>query len=129
MIIRAGGPLEVKVEMIDYESTLPRYIYPTEYSEAFERDWTEIMGKTRKILDSYPTTKSRCWVLAVFKLGTDKIEKNNPPTVFISVGYESEESKWPPIIDEIQQLVDGYPYKLRVHMEHSSSCGGGAFRG
>ena len=120
MIISAGDLLEVKVEMIDLESTLRRYISPTEYSDALDRDWTVIKGKTRKILDSYPTTKSRVYLLALFKLGTDKHADNNPPTVFISVDYESEESKWPPIVDEIQQHVDGYPYKFRVHIEHSS---------
>ncbi|KAK5660009.1 hypothetical protein OQA88_13477 [Cercophora sp. LCS_1] len=120
------GRAEVRVEMVDLELTLPKFITPiggTEYSGALSNDWPNIMDRVNRILTSHGTTKSRVNIVALFKWGTNKDAEKNPPTVFIGVDYQSEETKWPPILDEIQHFLDGYPYKLRLHMEHNATVG------
>ncbi|KAK3350196.1 hypothetical protein B0T25DRAFT_550012 [Lasiosphaeria hispida] len=116
--------VEVSVEMVAEELTLAKYLTPipsSELTKKFSEDWPYIAEKCLDILDSYPSTKSRVTCLALFKLGFSQNFDENPSTVYISVDYESEESKWVPVIGEIQQLLHRYPYKLSVHMEHNTS--------
>ncbi|KAK3364312.1 hypothetical protein B0T25DRAFT_493098 [Lasiosphaeria hispida] len=115
---------EVCVEMVARELTLPKYVTPiptTELTKSFCEDWPRIAEKILDILDLYPSTKSRATSLALVKLGFSKIPSENPSTVYVSVDYESEESKWPPVVGEIQQLLNRYPHNLQVHMEHNTT--------
>ncbi|KAK3364331.1 hypothetical protein B0T25DRAFT_61230 [Lasiosphaeria hispida] len=114
----------IGVEMIAEELTLTKYITPvpaSELTEALCTDWQHITEKVLDILDTYPSTKSRVTSIALLKLGFSKDFDKNPLTVYISVDYESEESKWPPVVGEIQQLLNGYHHNLHVHMEHNTS--------
>ncbi|KAK4164616.1 hypothetical protein QBC43DRAFT_317245 [Cladorrhinum sp. PSN259] len=129
LVTRASGSLgrlQVGVEMVDLELTLRRYLSPilkAEYSDALDRDWCKIRDEVVDILHQNPNTKSMVNIVALFKLGTNEDIGKNPLTVFVGVDYGSEESKWPPILDEIQELLNRYPYKLRFHMEHNSTVG------
>ncbi|KAK3339843.1 hypothetical protein B0T25DRAFT_618478 [Lasiosphaeria hispida] len=116
--------VEIGVEMIAEELTLAKYITPipaSDLTDAFCEDWQHITEGALDILDSYPATKSRVTSIALFKLGFSTTYEDNPSTVYISVNYESEENHWPPVVGEIQQLLNRYPYKLQVHMEHNTS--------
>ncbi|KAK0707774.1 hypothetical protein B0H67DRAFT_495703, partial [Lasiosphaeris hirsuta] len=125
--LTCGGYLEdvgIGVEMIAKELTLAKCITPipaSEFTDALCRDWQHITEKVLDILDIYPSTKSRVTSIALFKLGFSTNYNTNPLTVYISVDYESEENKWPPVIGKIQQLLNHYPHNLHVHMEHNTS--------
>ncbi|KAK0724448.1 hypothetical protein B0H67DRAFT_680051 [Lasiosphaeris hirsuta] len=108
--------VEIGIEMIAEELTLAN-----DLTDTFYEDWQHITEGALDILDSYPATKSRVTSIALFKLGFLTTYEGNPSTVYISVNYESEENHWPPVVGEIQQLLNRYPYKLQVHMEHNTS--------
>ncbi|KAK3358076.1 hypothetical protein B0T25DRAFT_451417 [Lasiosphaeria hispida] len=116
--------VEVCVEMVAEELTLTKYVAPIpdgEVTKDLSEDWPRIADKVVDILDAYPATQSRVTSLALFKLGFSEDFDKNRRTVYISVDYESEESKWPPVVGEIQQLLNRYPHDLHVHMEHNTS--------
>jgi len=114
----------VNVEMVAEELTLSKYISPVpsnELTDGLARDWPVITAKALDILDAYPATESRVTSISLFKLGFSRDFDKNPLTVYISVDYESEESKWPPVVGEIQQLLHRYPHNLHLHLEHNTS--------
>lgn len=114
--------MDIAVEFIAKELTLGKYISaipPQEFSESLAEAWGEIKYHVSDILDRHPQTKERLTSISLFKLGfSDDINKN-PLTLYISLDYESEETRWPPVVEEIQKCLDRYPYDLRVHLEHN----------
>jgi hypothetical protein len=58
--------------------------------------WPCIKERIFDILESFSATAGHMTVIALFKLSPDRYN-NNPKTVYVSVGYESPESGWPPL--------------------------------
>ncbi|KAG7292834.1 hypothetical protein NEMBOFW57_002879 [Staphylotrichum longicolle] len=114
--------MDIAVEFIAKELTLGKYISaipPQEFSKSLAEAWGEIKYHVSDILDRHPQTKERVTSVSLFKLGfSDDVDKN-PLTLYISLDYESEETKWPPVVEEIEKCLDQYPYDLRVHLEHN----------
>ncbi|KAG7289584.1 hypothetical protein NEMBOFW57_005955 [Staphylotrichum longicolle] len=118
------GHLDVAVEMIADELWLPKYmsVIPNEeLTPSLAHAWDDIRDKVWHTLDAYPQTKGRVTSISLFRLGFSEHMDSNPLTVYVSVDYESEEARWPPVADEIQRYLDTSPYNLRVHIEHDSS--------
>jgi len=118
------GHLDIAVEMIADELWLPKYIsvIPNEeLTPSLAKDWGSIiLDKVWETLDAYPQTRGKVTNISLFKLGFSIDVDSNPLTVYVSVDYESEEAKWPPVADEIQRYLDTSPHNLRVHIEHDS---------
>jgi hypothetical protein len=55
--------------------------------------------------------------IALFRLGFNK-DGANPKTVYVSLGYESPEISWPPVLARLQEYVDEYNLDLHVYLEH-----------
>ncbi len=123
--VLASGPeirgLNVGVEMIAEELTPNNYVScipNNELTESLVRDWDTIKANVGRTLESFPSTQGQVTSISLFKLGSSANLECNPLTVYISVDYESEEARWPPVANEIQRGLDSYGHNLRVHIEH-----------
>ncbi|KAK3945665.1 hypothetical protein QBC46DRAFT_430296 [Diplogelasinospora grovesii] len=57
--------------------------------------------------------------ISLFRLGFDDYY-NNPKTVYVTVGYESAETGWPPVEQKMQAFLDKFHFDLHVHLEHNT---------
>lgn len=113
--------LDVAVEMLAEELTREQYvscISNNEGTDSLVRGWDIIRDDVGRTLESFPQTQGRVTSISLFNFGPLEDVERNPPTVYISVDYESDETQWPPITSEIQRGLDTYGYNLRVHIEH-----------
>jgi hypothetical protein len=110
--------LNVTVEIIAEELTRATYTDIPDPTPAHQADWERIEGRVYQILQSHSATRSTVTWLALLHYGFSRVHTKNPVTVFISVDYGSEEARWPPIINEIQEYLDTFSHHLRVHIEH-----------
>jgi hypothetical protein len=119
------GDVDIAVEMIAEELMLEKYlsIVPEEVlARGLERDWPSIRGRVTEILDSHSATKGCMNMMTLVRLGFSPQHSDNPDTVYISMDYESDESKWPPVVEEIKQYLKEFDYvQLHVHLEHNMS--------
>ncbi|KAK4234410.1 hypothetical protein C8A03DRAFT_37827 [Achaetomium macrosporum] len=103
--------LDIAVEMIAEELTLPKYMSPVPaqlLARGLDTDWAHIKDKVARIMESHPGTKGHTTAICLFKLGFSTNDDRNPNTVYISVDYECHESTWPPVIGEIQQYLQRF---------------------
>ncbi|KAK0708445.1 hypothetical protein B0H67DRAFT_648506 [Lasiosphaeris hirsuta] len=111
-----------------------------EWNEASPLIWESIVKKTKKFVDSSTRGASLEDEVCVEMIARELTLPNQeqpvspwsnwaspkslneiPNNVYVSVDYESEESKWPPVVGEMQQLLNRYPHNLHVHMEHNTT--------
>lgn len=121
----ANGNLEgvdIAVEIVAEDLVLDKFIYPISallMSRGMESDWPYIKERVARIMDSYPATKGHATSIHLFQLGFSPRWDENPTTVYVSVDYECLESKWPPVMGEIQQYLCRFKYvDLHLHFEH-----------
>lgn len=118
-----GHHLDIAVEIIAEELTRELYvshISECELTSGLARDWDCIKGNVGRILKTNEATEGKVSTIPLFRLGSSVKLDANPLTVYVSVDYESSEGNWPPIIDQIQHYLNGYPYKFQLHIEHDS---------
>jgi hypothetical protein len=116
--------LDIAVEMIAQDLTLCKYVSAIsgrELAQGLGRDWPHIADKVAEILERHPATESKVTSISLFRLGFSEDLDNNLLTVYISVSYESDETKWPPVVTMIEQYLSAYKHDLHVHLEHNSS--------
>ncbi|KAK3362336.1 hypothetical protein B0T25DRAFT_467549 [Lasiosphaeria hispida] len=115
--------LDIAVEMIAEEHVLDKYISPVTaelVSRGMETDWACIKDRVGKIMESYPDIAGHVTSIQLFKLGFSPYHEKNPNTVYISVDYACLETKWPPVVGEIQQYLNQFKYAdLNLHFEHN----------
>ncbi|KAK4152571.1 hypothetical protein C8A00DRAFT_44382 [Chaetomidium leptoderma] len=105
------GHLDIAVEIIAEELTLRKYVsvVPAKLlAQGLEKDWAFIKDKVFQILESHSGTKGLMTAINLFRLGFSPCDDENANTVYISVDYESDEAKWPPVVAEIQQYLEQY---------------------
>ncbi|KAH6632017.1 hypothetical protein F5144DRAFT_572823 [Chaetomium tenue] len=119
------GDIDIAVEMIAEEFTLKKYMsgIPEEIlAEGLERDWPGIKSRVIEILDSHSATKERMSMITLCRLGFSPRDSENQETVYVSIEYGSDESEWPPIIEEIKQYLKEVDYaQLHVQFEYGIS--------
>ena len=125
VVANANGSLEgvdIAVEMVAENLELEKFVSPVTtllMSRGTETDWPYIKDKVGQIINSHPATRGHARSISLFRLGFSTRVDENPNTVYVSVGYESLESTWPPVVREIQEYLDRYTYAdLHLHFEH-----------
>jgi len=101
-----------------------RAIPKTLSSPTLVTDWDVIRHKVDEILESHPATRNKFSNISLVRLGwwSGEYAERNPLTIHISLDYDSDETQWEPISEEIRQFtVQVSQHKFEVHMEHSSS--------
>jgi len=114
--------LDIAVEMIAEELARTKYLslVPAQLlAQGLEKDWPVIKERVFQILQSHSATKGHTTSIGLFRLGFSPCDSENPDTVYVSVGYESQEADWPPVVDELQQYLRKYKHAdLHLHLEH-----------
>jgi len=111
----------MSVEMICNNLVREKYLSPLDGGGLYPRilaAWPEIKAKIRQVLQSSPAAVDCMTCIALFKLGFDPM-LSNPKTVYISLSYDSVETGWPPVLAQIQSLLDSYGFGLHAHLEHN----------
>ncbi|KAF5568041.1 dihydrolipoyl dehydrogenase [Fusarium phyllophilum] len=59
------------------------------------------------------------------KYGTNYLLENNPPTVYISVSHDSDETQWHEVVTEVKKTLDAAGWSdVQVHIEHNEGMVG-----
>lgn len=115
--------LDIAVEMIAEEHYQEKYISPVSaelLARGMETDWARIKDRVADIMASYPHTAGHATSIQLFRLGISSNDDDNPNTVYVSVDYECLETKWPPVVGEIQQFLRQFTYAdLKLYFEHN----------
>lgn len=99
--------------MVAEEPTLEKFIAPITaevVAQGMDKDWPVIKDNITRIMDIDEATKDHLLSLNIFHLGFSPDHSNNPTTVLITVDYASPESKWGPIISDIETFLKRYRY-------------------
>ncbi|KAH6856407.1 hypothetical protein B0I37DRAFT_367311 [Chaetomium sp. MPI-CAGE-AT-0009] len=117
--------IDIAVEMIAEELTLKKYLslVPTEIlARGLKMDWPYIMCGVSQILESHNATRGYMNAISLIRLGFSPRHSDNPNTIYVSLDYLSDESGWPPVVQEITQYLNHVNYvQLQVHLEHNSA--------
>jgi hypothetical protein len=113
--------VDISVEMVAENLVREKYLSLLDNDATYpyvKEAWPCIKERIFGILESFSATVGHMTAIALFKLGPGRCN-NNPKTVYISVGYESPESGWPPVVEKMQSFLDEFKLGLRAHMEHN----------
>ncbi|KAH8729155.1 hypothetical protein BGZ61DRAFT_346710 [Ilyonectria robusta] len=112
------------VEMIAPERVKKKYLGLVGDDPALHSAWPSLGSLIQERLELFEATSSHYTSIGLFRLGYSEIEEDNPITVYIPVEYDSDETEWPVIIDDILSTLasHGWP-QLHVHIEHEISFG------
>ncbi|KAF5572992.1 hypothetical protein FPANT_12661 [Fusarium pseudoanthophilum] len=111
---------DIHVEIITPELEQGIYICSVE-DTSLVSTWDLVCGKINERLQSFKATKDCVSLLAFFQYGVIPIAEDNPPTIYISVFDESDETHWHEVIADVKtilQSVEGWGH-VKVHMEHN----------
>ncbi|KAF5561844.1 hypothetical protein FPHYL_5975 [Fusarium phyllophilum] len=83
--------------------------------------WDLVRGKINECLQSFKATKNCVSLLGFFQYGVIPIAEDNPPTIYISVFDESDETRWHEAIADIETILESVESwgHVKVHMEHN----------
>lgn len=105
--------------MIALELVRSRTVYPILEDENFaclQASWPSIKTNVLDILGSSEATQSHVTSISLFRYHYS----GSVTTVYVSLRYESNQLRWPPIMKKVQDYLDGFRlHDLRIHMEHN----------
>ncbi|KAI8717651.1 hypothetical protein NCS52_00841600 [Fusarium sp. LHS14.1] len=82
--------------------------------------WPTIRSFAQQRLEVHRATKSRMTTIALFRLGPHANPSGNPITLYISVDYKSDESRWPDVAQDITRGLSRMGWDtIRIHIEHN----------
>ncbi|KAK4447984.1 hypothetical protein QBC34DRAFT_495797 [Podospora aff. communis PSN243] len=105
------GPIDISVEMLSSDLVRKKFMSALDPSDKSYHNllkaWPSIRTGVSRILESYSTTAGHMTAISLFHLGFDDVD------------FNCDENGWPEVLDAMQQYVDGFNFKLHVHMEHN----------
>ena len=116
--------VDIAVEMIGEEHAKEKFMAPVTPSlldRGLRTDWARIKDGVAQILGAFSQTKGHVTSIHLFRLGFSPDNDDNPNTVYISVDYLCQETKWRPVLEEIRKYLQHPRYvyaNLCAHMEH-----------
>ncbi|KAF4463494.1 hypothetical protein FALBO_9682 [Fusarium albosuccineum] len=113
------GAIDVHVEMIAPERVLPKFMAPVNDHQELVSKWNNLRSTIAHHLNGNEAVGPHWTTIALFRLGYSQVFEENPITVYISLDYRSDETKWDNAIVELKKLLRqmGWDF-LQVHMEH-----------
>ncbi|CAG9990826.1 unnamed protein product [Clonostachys byssicola] len=108
---------EVDVEIIGSQLTKSRDIRPLGHHPLIQDNWDAISGEIKEVLQRHPASRGTMTAITVFRMGNCDRDEDMPITVYVSVSHDCPEASWPPIIDDINKILE--PYPLELFFEHN----------
>ncbi|KAF7548013.1 hypothetical protein G7Z17_g7349 [Cylindrodendrum hubeiense] len=120
LLAAAGQEITLYVEIIDESLIKSIFIGVVPHIPRLVDDWPTLKVKIQHCLDNFPSTRSHMTAISLLRFGPSWDIDSNPITVYISVGYLSDETEWSAVIHRIESdlAMSGWP-DLRVHLEHN----------
>ncbi|KAF4345316.1 hypothetical protein FBEOM_720 [Fusarium beomiforme] len=112
----------VHVEMIAPELSSTVYYSPVRNQPKLSQSWDKIRAHFFQKLEQSEATKGKMTAIALFRYGLSSHRNTNPITIYISVNYSSDETKWQRVISLIEvaiRLLDPAWKGVHVHIEHN----------
>ncbi|EWG54907.1 hypothetical protein FVEG_13002 [Fusarium verticillioides 7600] len=119
------GETDIHVEIMALE-LVKRTYYTNIDDPVFQSAWECLSSTIFNRLQSLRATQGHITCLSLQKYGTnDDILENDPPTVYISVSHESDETQWHEVVREVKKLLDAVEWTdVQVHIEHNEGMVG-----
>ncbi|CVL05894.1 uncharacterized protein FPRN_14218 [Fusarium proliferatum] len=110
---------EIHVEIVALE-----LVHRTHYTKiddpVLQSAWECLSGTIFHRLQSFRATQGHITCLSLQKYGTNDYAGANPPTVYISVDCDSDETQWPEVITEVKRTLDATGWdNVQVHIKHN----------
>ncbi|UPK90124.1 hypothetical protein LCI18_001059 [Fusarium solani-melongenae] len=111
--------------MMAPERFLRKYMGPATGQPRLTQDeWGSVSTMVEEILESHEATKDHCVTISLFRLGYSEKMEENPITIYISLSYESDETRWEEVIVKIENELHGRDLDfVKVHLEHNLGWG------
>ncbi|RTE74139.1 hypothetical protein BHE90_011421 [Fusarium euwallaceae] len=124
-VIQGRDGIDLHVEMMAPERFQLKNLGPvTGEPRLTSSMWDSVRNMISEKLDSCEVTRRKWVTIGLFRLGfSDKMEEN-PITIYISLSYESDESRWEEVIVMIEdELRERNLDFVEVHLEHNVGWG------
>ncbi|KAJ4310202.1 hypothetical protein N0V84_011096 [Fusarium piperis] len=92
-VIQGRDGIYLHVEMMAPERFLRKYMGPATGRRPTEDEWHSITAMVQEILDSHEATKDHDLTIGLFRLGYSQKMEENPIIIYISLSYESDETR------------------------------------
>ncbi|KAF5707144.1 hypothetical protein FGLOB1_7095 [Fusarium globosum] len=118
------GETDIHVEIM-----APELVQTTHYANiddpVYQSAWECLSSTIFNRLQSLRATQGHVTCLSLQKYGTDDYAEANPPTIYISVDHDSDETQWPDVVTEVQRTLDAAEWDdVQVHIEHNQGMVG-----
>ncbi|KAF5594067.1 hypothetical protein FPANT_4950 [Fusarium pseudoanthophilum] len=118
------GETDIHVEIMALE-LVQRTSYTNIDDPVFQSAWECLSSTIFNRLQSLRATQGHLTCLSLQKYGTNDYGRNNLPTVYISVDYESDETLWHEVVTEVKRTLDEAQWSdVQVHIEHNEGMVG-----
>ncbi|KAF4993603.1 hypothetical protein FGRMN_6321 [Fusarium graminum] len=112
-------PQRINLELTAVDNVTTIY-YGEVNDQVLSEAWDSISVSIRNILESRSDTRGSFTCLVLQKYGIDPEINANPPTVYISMDYRSNEAGWPCVTTRVKELLNSQGWNhVHVHMEHN----------
>ncbi|KAM0547263.1 hypothetical protein ACHAPJ_010525 [Fusarium lateritium] len=114
------GQGEIHVEIIAPELQQTMYYTSIDEPGLSLETWDKVCHKVYDCLESFDTTKGKMSTIALWKYGVLPDRQANPPTIYISVFDDSDETGWYEVIAAMKSMLEGVGWNhVQIHMEHN----------
>ncbi|CCT75285.1 uncharacterized protein FFB20_07151 [Fusarium fujikuroi] len=118
------GETDIHVEIM-----APELVQPTHCTNiddpVYQSAWEYLSSTIFNRLQWLRATQGHVTCLSLQKYGTDDCVQDNPPTVYISVDNDSDETQWPEVVTEVKRTLDAAEWDdFQVHIEHNQGMVG-----
>ncbi|KAF5643033.1 uncharacterized protein FTJAE_3393 [Fusarium tjaetaba] len=111
---------EIHVEIMAVE-LVKRTSYTNIDDPVFQSAWECLSSTIFNRLQPLRATQGHITCLSLQKYGAnDDLLEKSPPTVYISVSHESDETQWYEVVTEVKKILDAVGWSdVQVHIEHN----------
>lgn len=98
------------------------HVGPVVDDTELERCWNgQLLHGITQILEKSPANRRFVNAVILCQIGTHWSAEGNPVTVYIAVGYGSEETAWPSVVSRLRQYLPQHaPRNIKVWMKHNN---------
>ncbi|KAI8654862.1 hypothetical protein NCS57_01233300 [Fusarium keratoplasticum] len=115
-----GSDHGLAIDMIAHERVDEQFLGPVLNQPDLAEAWPTIRSFAQQRLEVHRATKSRMTTIALFRMGFHSTPSYNPVTLYISVDYKSDESRWPDITQDIARGLSRMGWDtIHIHIEHN----------
>ncbi|KAH7269118.1 uncharacterized protein BKA55DRAFT_587937 [Fusarium redolens] len=113
------GDIHVEITAPEHEQTM---YYAAPKDPSLSRTWDFVRPTVHDCLQSFQATRGRMTTtITLFRYGVLPDLRDNPLTIYISVDFGPDETRWYEVISDIKNMLQGVAgwNQVQVHMENN----------